>query len=124
MLQYFFINKGVEMAILSAEYSNLNYEEMAKSIGLKPKHIPMLLASFAEEITGVVTQLDSAVTANDFTAVVSHAHAIKGSAGNLRLNELYEMSKDIELAAKANNSGFDYYGHVNAIKIIMETIVL
>lgn len=110
------------MAILSANYTNLDYETMAKAIGLKPKHIPMLLESFVEEATVSVVQLENAMSANDLTTVALQAHAIKGSAGNLRLNELYEMSKDIELAANANDTLFDYTGHINAVKIVMETM--
>jgi len=110
------------MAILSANYANLDYETMAKAIGLKPKHVPMLLESFLEEATVAVEQLENAINANDLSTVSLQAHAIKGSAGNLRLNELYEMSKDMELAAKANDTTFDYNGHLNAVKTVMETM--
>ncbi len=112
------------MAILSADYTNLDYEAMAQAIGLKAKHVPMLLASFLEEATASITQLESAIVSNDLATVASQAHAVKGSAGNLRLNELYEMSKDMELAAKANDTVFDYIGHLQALKSIMDTITL
>ncbi len=112
------------MAILSGDYTNLNYEEMAAAIGLKPKHMPMLLASFVEEAGSAIEQVQNAITSNDFTALAAQAHAIKGSAGNLRLNELYEMTKDMELSAKANDTSFDYQGHLDAVKCLMDTITL
>ena len=112
------------MAILSVNYTNLDYEKMAKAIGLKSKHMPMLLESFLEEASISVIKLDTAITANDLVNIAADAHAIKGSAGNLRLNELYEMSKDMELAAKANDADFDYNGHLSAVKSAMDTITL
>ncbi len=112
------------MAILSANYANLDYEAMANIIGLKAKHMPMLLESFLEEANVSVTQIQNAIDGNDLTNLASYAHAIKGSAGNLRLNELYEMSKDMELAAKENDASFEYQEHLNAVKTIMDTITL
>ena len=112
------------MAILSADYANLDYEAMANIIGLKAKHMPMLLESFLEEANVSVTQIQNAIDGNDLTNLALYAHAIKGSSGNLRLNELYEMSKDMELSAKANDVSFDYQGHLDAVKSSMETITL
>jgi HPt (histidine-containing phosphotransfer) domain-containing protein len=110
------------MAILSADYSNLNHEEMAKTIGLKSKYVPMLLASFMEESTPMLRELKSDIDSNDFTKIASHAHSIKGSAGNLRLNEVYEMAKEMELSAKASDATFEYQIHLNAIAMAIKTI--
>ena len=110
------------MAILSADYSSLDYEEMAKAIGLKPKHVPMLLASFMEEAQPILTALESSIDAKDYANIASSSHAIKGSAGNLRLNEVYEMAKEMEFSAKANEVDFDYKAHLEAVKTILETL--
>jgi len=110
------------MAILNADYTNLNYETMAKEIGLKPKHMPMLLESFLEEATPSLSAIAEAISSNDLTTLASQAHAIKGSAGNLRLNEVYEMTKDMELSAKENDVSFDYTAHLDAVKVAIATI--
>jgi len=110
------------MPIQNADYSNINFEEMAASIGLKAKHIPMLIASFLEESEGVLNSLGNAVESRDFSAIQSHAHFIKGSAGNLRFNEVYEMAKEIELSAENSKENFDYSKYLEAIKLAVATI--
>jgi|FLOH01.1.fsa_nt_gi HPt (histidine-containing phosphotransfer) domain-containing protein len=110
------------MAILSADYSNLNYEDMAKAIGLKPKHMPMLVASFIEESEPTLKVLASSIEAKDYVSIASLSHSIKGSAGNLRLSEVYEMTKEMEKSAKSNAQDFDYAGHLEAVKTILETV--
>ena len=44
------------MPITNPNYSDLNHEDMAASIGLKAKHIPMLIGSFLEE-SGAILEL-------------------------------------------------------------------
>jgi len=112
------------MTILSADYTNLDYEMMAKEIGLKPKHIPMLIASFLEESQPIISSLKTAIESNDYNTIGLHAHSIKGSAGNLRLNEVYEMSREMELAAKADDSSFSYAAYLDAIMVAIATIKL
>ncbi len=110
------------MAILSADYTNINHDEMAAAIGLKPKHIPMLIGSFLEESVGILDALGSAISSKDFDAIKAQAHAIKGSAGNLRFNEIYEMAKEVEFAGSDSVSDFDYDGYFSAIKDAVATI--
>ncbi len=110
------------MPILNPDYSGLNYEAMAGEIGLKPKHIPMLIGSFLEESDSIMGALQEAITNNNFEAIQSHAHSIKGSAGNLKFHEIYEMSKEMELAAAAKDDSFDYAGYFGAIASAIQTI--
>ena len=110
------------MPIQNADYSNINFDEMAASIGLKAKHIPMLIGSFLEETPAALNSLQSGVDNRDFSAIRSQAHFIKGSAGNLRFNEVYEMAKEMELAAGNSQEDFDYSGYLNAIKSAVVTI--
>jgi len=110
------------MSILNVDYSNMNFEEMAASIGLKVKHMPMLVGSFLDESGSIIAPLEDAINSNDFDAIKSHAHSIKGSAGNLKFNEIYEMARDMELSAADTVSSFDYKAHLQAIKEAIATI--
>ena len=110
------------MAILTADYANINHDEMAAAIGLKPKHIPMLVGSFLEESVAILDKLTSAISSRDYEAIKAQAHAIKGSAGNLRFNEVYEMAKEVEFAGTDSNADFDYDGYLAAIKSAVATI--
>ncbi len=110
------------MAILSADYTNINHDEMAAAIGLKVKHIPMLIGGFLDESVDILANLTAATASNDYDAIKAHSHAIKGSAGNLRFNEVYEMAKEMEFAATDSKSDFDFNGYLTAIKSAIATI--
>jgi len=117
-----FNKRKVIMSILNADYSNINHEEMATTIGLKVKHIPMLIGSFLEESVSILDALKGSIDAKNYEQIKSNAHAIKGSAGNLRFNEVYEMAKEIELSASSENEEFDYSAYFEAIKSAITTI--
>jgi len=110
------------MSIQNADYSSIDFEEMAKSIGLKAKHIPMLVGVFVEESTEILNNLELAVNNQNYESIKVEAHSIKGSAGNLKFNEVYEMAKEMELSAASSQSDFDYQGYFNAIKSAIATI--
>lgn len=110
------------MPILDVNYSNINHKEMAVSIGLKPKHMPFILASFISETTTLLNVLKEHVDTMDSDKIKSSAHAIKGSAGNLKLNEIYEMAKKIEVAGSEKDSDFKYEVYIEAIERAIKTI--
>jgi len=110
------------MPILNPDYSNLNHEEMSASIGLKPKHIPLLIGSFLDESKTIMSSLENAIESKDYAGVKSSAHSIKGSAGNLKFNEIYEMSKELEFAGESADENFDYKSYLDAITKAISTI--
>jgi len=110
------------MPITSPDYSTLNHEDMAIAIGLKIKHIPILIESFLEETIPIIERIQEAINSKDYVAIQANAHSIKGSSGNLHFTELYEMAKEIELSATAKNDSFDYSLYLNAIKDAIATI--
>jgi len=111
------------MPILTPDYSNLNHEEMATAIGLKIKHIPVLVNSFLDETPPIIEALEKAIKDRDYTNIKTQAHSIKGSAGNLRFSEIYDMSKELELAASEVNEDFEYEAYLQAIKKAVATIL-
>jgi len=110
------------MPITDPDYSQLNHDEMAKAIGLKAKHIPMLVGSFLEESGPLQIRLEAAIANSDYSEIQSVAHSIKGSAGNLRFQELSEMAKEIEHAAAESDASFAYVPYLEAIKKAISTI--
>ena len=112
------------MPITNPDYSILNHEEMAKAIGLKAKHMPMLIGSFLEESAPILIELESAVVSKDYNEIQNRAHSIKGSAGNLRFDELAEMAKEMEHAGAAAEENFDYSSYLEALKKAINTISL
>ncbi len=112
------------MPILEADYSRVNYEEMALAIGLKPKHIPLLIANFIEESISITESLKEAIDSRNYEKIRSSAHAMKGSAGNLKFNEVYEMAREMELASAKQDDSFEYETYFEAIKSALGTISL
>ena len=110
------------MPIVEADYTSINYEEVAASIGLKPKHMPMLIASFLEEATPILADLESAIASKDYANIKLKAHSIKGSAGNLKFQEIYEMAKEMEFAGNDADDSFDFNGYLQAIRKAIGTI--
>jgi len=110
------------MPITHPNYSELNHEEMAALIGLKAKHVPMLIGSFLEEAGPILSNLQAAIESKDYATIQATAHSIKGSAGNLRFSELQEMAKELEFAGKDADASFDYDGYFSAVKAAVETI--
>ena len=110
------------MPIIQVDYSNLDHTSKAADIGLNVKHIPILIESFVQESNDAITKLKDAIDMNDFDQIVKTAHYIKGSSGNLKFNEIYEMAKEMELNAKEPNENFDYMGYFMAISKAISTI--
>ncbi len=110
------------MPILNPDYSNLKHEDMAAAIGLKVKYIPILIGSFLEESQTMLVSLEEAIDRNCYADIKLHAHSIKGSAGNLRFDAIYEMAKEMELSAASLISEFNYRAYLNAIKEAITTI--
>jgi len=110
--------------ITAPDYSSLDAEAIAAAIGLKSKHIPRLVASFVEESTMIMGKLEEAIAARHYDEIAEYAHSLKGSSGNLRLNELYELAKSMELAAKEASSDFAYEEVFAAIKAGVGSMVV
>jgi len=110
------------MTFSAPDYSNLNYEEMAGLIGLKPKHIPILVMSFTDESKTIMENLKTAIEKKDYPEIQHHAHSIKGSSGNLKFNELYEMAKSMEFAGKDQDASFPYEEAFTAIEAGINSI--
>ena len=105
-------------------YANISAEDMAAKIGLNVKHIPILVQSFQEESQGLIEQLESAIADMNYKEISNVAHSIKGSSGNLKFNEMYELSKDVELSAKDEKDDFPYAQACESIKIAINSISL
>ncbi|MCF6339923.1 MAG: Hpt domain-containing protein [Sulfurimonas sp.] len=111
-----------KMPIVNEDYSNINYEEMAESIGLKSKHIPILITSFLNESDSIMNNIKEAIDSKNYEKIKTNAHSIKGSAGNLKFNKIYDMAKEVEKSASLKSENFDYNGYLKAIKKIISTI--
>ncbi len=105
-------------------YGNINAEEMAAKIGLNARHIPILVQSFIDESTEIIVSLEAAIEKKDYAEIGNAAHSIKGSAGNLKFDEMYELAKEVELSAKAAKEDYPYLAACASLKNAILSIKL
>lgn len=101
---------------------SIDYEELAQKMGIKSRHIPLLIQSFIEESRTLIQLIASAIESGDYQAIEKCAHSLKGSAGNMQFQQLYEIGKLVEIAAKSHDEGFDYNSYCEAFKQGVEQI--
>ena len=99
-------------------------KEIASVLGISEAHIPLLVGSFLDESKSILENLSAGVAAQDFSEITLHGHSIKGSAANLRLNDIAELAKSIEMAGKAEDSSFDFEGSSQRLKAMIEDLEL
>ncbi|MDP2077100.1 MAG: response regulator [Sulfuricurvum sp.] len=85
-----------------------DYPIIASQMGIKPKHVGMLIKSFFAEAAINLKKLEEAIAINDYAQIERCSHSLKGSAGNMKFNQVYEVFKKIEEAAQAEDKTLPY----------------
>ncbi|PLY07498.1 MAG: hypothetical protein C0625_04805 [Arcobacter sp.] len=81
----------------SFEYS---IEDSANALGLKLPIFKTILKTFINSIDKDIDILKNHIEKKDLEQIKQTSHKIKGASGNLKINNVYEITKDIELSAK------------------------
>ena len=105
-------------------YENISAQEMATAIGLNIKHIPILVQSFTDESVGILENLETAIEAKNYEEISGFAHSIKGSSGNLKFTQMYELAKEMELSAKDKMQDYPYEDACKSLKKAIQSISL
>ena len=71
-----------------------------RRLGIPYERLRTVLLRFSADQPQKLESLRSAVAAGDLSAARQHAHALAGAAGNLGADELRQLARAIELAAK------------------------
>lgn len=79
---------------------SIDKDQLAAQLGFKRGDVEMLLGIFAKNAASALHDMQDRIEKNDLQGIGDAAHAIKGSAGNLKLQEIYTLAKSIEDAAK------------------------
>lgn len=79
-------------------------ETLTEVLGLEREDIVELLNDFREYLGGMLPDLEKAVAASDFAAIRSLTHALKGSSGNLRISDIYEVAKKMQDASETKQA--------------------
>ncbi len=75
-------------------------ERALRELGIPENIYDSLLKVFIDETKPALKSLADSIASAKYEDAARHAHFIKGSAGNLRLESIYSLAKEIELGAK------------------------
>ena len=85
----------------------IDKKELAKELRFDVEDVEILLSAFIESSQESLQNIKESIKSSDLKTVQVEAHAIKGSAGNLRLVGIQKMAYIIEEATK-NSLKLDY----------------
>ena len=80
----------------------MELEKLAERLGLDVEDIRELFELYLETTTLDLAELKRAIETKDAQLAHSKAHSIKGASGNLCLDEMYNLAKEIDDRARVN----------------------
>ena len=81
----------------------MKVEDLVDNLGLDLEDVKELLNLYVDATSSDLDCLREAITNNDADIIHERAHSIKGASGNLGLIDFYELAKEIDDLARANN---------------------
>ncbi len=120
-----YIEMKVKRKATIANFGNENFEysieEAANALGLKLSVFKTILKTFIISIDKDLELLRIKIEENNKEEIRQVAHKIKGASGNLKINNIYEITKEIELSAK-ENLNLDYKSKLENLKKFVKQI--
>ena len=101
---------------------DLDKKKISEELGIPEDMYNELLNDFTAQAEDVLSQLEAAIEAKDFQQIMERSHFIKGSAGNLRIQELYTIAKEIECGGKEEKDLGAIRAHVESFKRTFEEL--
>lgn len=100
---------------------HIDKDEIASKLGFTVRDFDMLLALFSQNATISLEELKNAIEKKDMQGIADASHAIAGGAGNIQLNDIYELAISMELSAKKNENT-DYHLCYQQLKTLIDSI--
>ena len=102
------IDKSIENDFIEAKVENeqelsMILDLIKGDLGIETEDAKDLLSDFGTELSNQIQDLITSIMKNDLDLSAEIAHSIKGAAGNLRINKIYDISKEIEVCAKEHD---------------------
>lgn len=99
----------------------IDKDAIASKLGFKRSDFDMILVMFIQNATASLEEMKSAIQNRDMQGIADASHAIAGGAGNIQLNDIYELAMTIELAAKKGED-IDYHQCHKQLIGLLDTI--
>ena len=99
----------------------MDKDKLAAQLGFKRSDIDILIKIFKKNAGTLIEEMGIMIKQNNMQGIADVAHAIKGSAGNLKLDEIFELSKSIEIMVKTTQNE-DYEMYYKQLKEMLDML--
>ncbi len=100
---------------------HIDKDKIASQLGFQRSDFDTLLALFSNNAASSLDEMKKSIEEKDMQGIADASHAIAGGAGNIQLNDIYEMAMTIELAAKKNEN-IDYHLYYEKLSRLLDSI--
>ncbi len=100
----------------------IDLQEIADKLDFDLEDVEMLIEAFSQSVDENLQTLKCAIDKGDMDAIFKSAHAIKGSASNLTLNEISSIAKKIEQNARKEYASNYQNEYKKLYSLIDETV--
>jgi HPt (histidine-containing phosphotransfer) domain-containing protein len=99
----------------------IDLQKLADELDFDLEDVEMLLGVFLDSAESTLKKMREAIEKNDKEGLFHLAHSIKGSALNLRLTDISELAKEIEMRAR-NDEEYDYQSKYETLQKLIDGI--
>jgi PAS domain S-box-containing protein len=103
---------------LSKENFKYNKIEVAKQMELPIEFLDQLIEMFFSTVDDDLKKLKTAILSDDFNTIVEVSHGIKGASINIKMDDIYKITQDLEENAISKNS-IDYNELYNQLEELL-----
>ena len=104
---------------IEVEHKGIDMQSLKEELLLDDDELLLLLQTFMNKMRKSLPALLKAVEDKDYYKISLEAHSIKGSASNFRFEDLEQLSKAMEGAARKEDADFNYEKYFKEIETIM-----
>jgi len=101
--------------------NNIDLQKIADELEFDLEDVEMLLEVFIESADESLELLQNGIQNNDYDTIFKAAHAIKGSAANLTLDDISQVAKTLESEAR-NSTDFNYQGSFDQLNLLINNL--
>ena len=98
-------------------------QALMDKLGFNEEDLIMLFSVFIKSSKDNLEKLRIAIETDDYNTMYICSHSLKGSSGNLMLDDVYALSRELESASK-DELKIDYKPYYDKLTVIFNNLVL
>jgi HPt (histidine-containing phosphotransfer) domain-containing protein len=102
-------------------FMGINKQAIMDAFGFDEDDVAMLVEVYFEGTDDSLSDLQSAISANDLEQISKAAHSIKGSSANIQLTDIADVACVLETAGR-NGESIDYQGEFDKLNKMIEEL--